>query len=388
LKGYSVTKYIIILTALLISGIACKKSPTAPTEKSPTSCTYPAGNRNFTWRMDTVAWFPSTVGGVWAFSDSDAYLMGYIGEGKPPYNIFMGLHWNGVSWDTSIHGTPMDIKHYSNDVTGDDHFMVSVGYWDIANEKAGLAEFDNNTKTWKGYQFQNSGALYSVWTDGKGFFTAVGPNGMIYTKDGYSAGWIYSKAPTDFAFINVTGVSKNEIYFLGIYYNIGGKAYRQIWRYTNNNWLKLLDNLDTTNTPIKITNNENVIDDLYIYRCSITDSVRVFVIGWESYLFEAKGNSTDYKSINLTTLGLPLRNMGRTGERINAFTPNDVWIFGSRFNFFHWNGSNYQWMIIPGLPNDDLQFGDNRKMVKTSSGKIFFPTEVSSQVYVVEQGTP
>jgi hypothetical protein len=339
--------------------------------------------------MDTVAWFPSTVGGVWAFSDSDAYLMGYIGEGKAPYYIFMGLHWNGASWDTSLHGAPMDIKHYSNDVTGDDHFMVSVGYWAIGNDKAGLAEFDNNTKTWKGYQFQNPGGLLSVWTDGKGFFIAVGPNGMIFTKDGYNANWIYSKAPTDFDLYKVTGVSKNEIYILGNFQqNTTGISFPQIWRYANNIWIKLLDDFDTTNTFIKIPNDDYAIDDLYATRCNITDSLKLYVIGWESCLFEAKGNSTNFKSTNLTRLGLPLRNMGRTGTRINAFTPNDMWIFGTRYNFFHWNGNNYQWMTIPGLPNDDLQFGDNRKMIKTSSGKIFFPTEVSSQVYVVVQGIP
>jgi hypothetical protein len=43
---------------------------------------------------------------------------------------------------------------------------------------------------------------------------------------------------------------------------------------------------------------------------------------------------------------------------------------------------------MPGLPDDDAHFGNQRKMIKTSTGKIFLPTEVSSQVYVVVQGTP
>ena len=106
----------------------------------------------------------------------------------------------------------------------------------------------------------------------------------------------------------------------------------------------------------------------------------------ESFLLTSVDQSLNYDAINLSDLGLPLRQQGRTGLKIDLFTPNDVWIYGTRFNFYHWNGSNFQKMTIPGLPDDDQQFGSQRKMVKTKSGKVFFPTEVSSQVYVVAQG--
>ena len=186
----------------------CATCPPPP----PTNCEYPPGNRNFNWRIDTVGWFPSALGGVWAFSDSDAYLMGYIGEGKPPYRIFVGKHWNGKTWDTDINGTDAEVAHVANDVTGDDHFMVSVGNWSINPSKPGIGEFDNLTKKWKGYQFQTQGELRSVWTDSKGYFIAVGDNAMVYTKDGYTASWVYQKAPTNFNFTKVTGISKNEVY--------------------------------------------------------------------------------------------------------------------------------------------------------------------------------
>jgi hypothetical protein len=134
--------------------------------------------------------------------------LGNIVDGVQPFTSRPGRHWNGNVWSDSIHGTWGynnatqrwgDIAIGPLDVTGDDHFMVTVGFWGIgAIDYAGVAEFDNNMKKWKSYQLTAVGNLYSVWTDGKGYFIAVGDNGMVYTKDGYSATWNYTKAPTNF----------------------------------------------------------------------------------------------------------------------------------------------------------------------------------------------
>src|SRR5690606_24465864 len=187
-----------------------------------------------------------------AFSDSDAYLMGNIFQWtNGVFTGYVGLHWDGSSWNTDINGTVEEIKHVANDVTGDDHYLVSVGNWSINPPKPALGEFDNRTKKWKGYQFQTQGELRSVWTDGKGYFIAVGDNGMVYTKDGYSADWVYSKAPTDFNFTEVTGISKTEIYMRSVVSLATGEFYEQLWKYYNNQWVKLMDDQDTTGMPIK-----------------------------------------------------------------------------------------------------------------------------------------
>ncbi|MDP2303814.1 MAG: hypothetical protein Q8N03_15465 [Ignavibacteria bacterium] len=378
---------LILVTILLIASFSCKRNPVIPPEEEPTNCYYPAGNSNYTWRVDTVAWFPSTVGGVWAFSDSDAYVMGYIGEGKAPWRIFAGIHWDGKQWTTNINGTDEEVGHVANDVTGDDHFMVSVGNWYINPPKPAVGEFDNRMKKWKHYQFQTTGELRSVWTDGKGYFIAAGDNGMVYTKDGYMAEWVYQKVPTEFNFYKLTSVSKNEVYLLG-YKSIGGITYPQIWRYDGKNWLKLLDDIDSAGTLLKIPETEHIIGDLYATRCGISDSLRLYIVGWESNLFETKGSSHQLKKTNLKEFGLPLRNIGRTAQRIFGFSPNDYWVFGTKYNYYHWNGLNFQQVNIQGFPSNVEYSGDNRRMIKTSSGKIFFPAEVSSQVYVIVQGIP
>ena len=69
---------IITLFSIVLFNLGCKKPPTQPPDEKPTTCTYPAGNRNFTWRIDTVAWFPSSLGGVWALSDAYAYAYAYV----------------------------------------------------------------------------------------------------------------------------------------------------------------------------------------------------------------------------------------------------------------------------------------------------------------------
>ena len=95
---------LLVLIYFSLASLKCKKDyPTQP-PPLPTNCEYAAGNRNFTWRLDTVAWFPSTIGGVWAFSDTDAYVMGYI-DGKPPYILRAGRHWNGKIWEDNIYGS-------------------------------------------------------------------------------------------------------------------------------------------------------------------------------------------------------------------------------------------------------------------------------------------
>ncbi|MDP2302827.1 MAG: hypothetical protein Q8N03_10445 [Ignavibacteria bacterium] len=378
---------LILVTILLIASFSCKINPVIPPEEEPTNCFYPAGNRNYTWRVDTVAWFPSWLGGVWAFSDSDAYVMGEIFQRpKGVLTGYLGLHWNGKDWDTNINGTVEEIKHVANDVTGDDQYMVSVGNWSIDPPKPALGEFDHRTNKWKGYQFQIQGELRSVWTDGKGYFIAVGDNGMVYKKDGYTAEWIYQKAPTDYSLHSLAGISKDDIYMSATQNLVTGEHNTQGWKLYKNSWIKLYDTKDTSGMPLQLTTSDYP-NEMGVWRCSITDSLKLYVIGDQSYLFESKGQQLEFRKTNLSDIGLPLKANGRTGVRVNVFTPNDIWIIGTRYNFYHWNGENFIKMLVPGLPADDMQFGWQLRLVKTKSGKMFFGTEVSSQVYVIYQMT-
>ena len=382
------SKYISITIFFVIIFNSCQHS-TEPTVSS-NSCIYPNGNRNFTWRLDTLGWFPSTMGGVHAFSDDDVYAGGYFVtmDHSTVYNI---IHWNGVKWSPIILSDVIaQLGNNPIDVSGDDKIMVTVGEYDFENPKPGIGEFNNQTKQWKGYQFQTSGALRAVWTDGKGYFIASGDNGMVYEKGGYTSEWKYQKAPTDHSLSRIAGVSKNEIYFRG-YKSVAAKLQYELWRLNNNNWLKLYDHPDSSGMPIIFPKNnmDRDIGDISVFRCEKTDSLTINLIGGISYQSRSKGLDLNFKLSNFSDLGLPLEIMDRSGLRTDYFTPNDHWIVGTRFNFFHWNGINFQQMVIPGLPNDNITFGFQRRFKKTKTGKLFIPTQTgSSQVYVVVQGTP
>ena len=371
-----------VLIGFLLLNLGCKKTLTQPVDEKPTTCTYPAGNRNFSWSIDTVAWFPSTLGGVWAFSDSDAYLMGNIFQRPNGISTgYIGLHWNGKKWDTNINGTVDEIKHVANDVAGDDHYMVSVGNWSIDPPKPALGEFDNRTKKWKGYQFQIQGELRSVWTDGKGFFIAAGDNGMVYTKDGYTAEWVYQKAPTEFNLTRVTGISKTEIYLRAVKSLATGEFYQQIWKYSDNVWVKLLDNQNTTGTPIQIPEVGSDIYDIAANRCSITDTLSLYIVGGGLFEFKSKGNQNEYVKREIVSFRQPM-------GYIAFFSPNDYWLSSIGYYLFHWNGTNRQKIEpIPSLPYGQL-WGAFRPLKKGSSGKTWLVLEMDSQVYTILQGVP
>jgi hypothetical protein len=54
----SVRLFLLLLFFVLLA-FSCKDNPVKPPDAQPTNCTYSPGNRNFTWRLDTIGWFGS-----------------------------------------------------------------------------------------------------------------------------------------------------------------------------------------------------------------------------------------------------------------------------------------------------------------------------------------
>jgi hypothetical protein len=166
-----------------------------------------------------------------------------------------------------------------------------------------------------------------------------------------------------------------------------GQEYDQYWKYDGTQWHKLFDNQDTTGNVITLPGDYSAMVDVAAYRCSVTDSLQLYFVGGDSFFLQSKGQRLNFSAINLSAIGLPLRALGSPGYVIGLFTPNDIWVFGIGYYFYQWNGVNFQQMIIPGLPGPGTPIGIQRRMIKTGSGKVFMPSEVSSQIYVVVQGT-
>ena len=177
------------------------------------------------------------------------------------------------------------------------------------------------------------------------------------------------------------------MYVAGLLYNAADQEYNQYWKYDGTRWYKLFDNQDTPGNVITLPADYSRMSDVAVYRCPATDSLKLYLTGWNSFLLQSKGQAQSYSVENLSP-ALPLHNMGNTAGLVDLFSPNDIWFLSAEYNFYEWNGTDFEQVYIPGLPGQETYTGFIGNITKTQSGKIFFPAEVSPQVYVVAQGTP
>ena len=306
------------------------------------------------------------------------------GPTVPGQTSYVGLHWDGQKWGDPISFIAVPVM--ANDVFGDDHVLAAVGYRMLPEGTfAAIAEYDNTSEQWSVNQLQERGELKSVWSDGKGYFVAVGDSGMVYTKDGYAASWEYFQAPTAFSFTTVAGISKKEIYASAQLNLVTGQSYEQVWKYLDDRWIKLMDNQDSTGMAIQIPEAADEVYGVAAIRCSVTDSLYLYVVGFASFEFTSQGQSLLFTKRNLATEGLP--SSQQASGFITLFSPNDYWVSGLEYQIYHWNGSDFKKIEpIPALPYGQL-WGVVSRVQRSHSGKMWMLLEMSSQVFAVLQGT-
>lgn len=354
-----------------------------------TSCDWPPGNRNYSWRIDTVGYWSSTMGGLYVFNDSTAFITGYIKTKNA--GLLPGLTWNGSNWLTDIYNPVPEfpIGHYGNDATGDDTLMVSVGYWGLNLDQAAIGEFNLKTKTWKNYKFEEQGELNSVWTDGKGFYVAVGANGIIYTKDSPTSDWVFSRMEDRYNLKRVSGISKTEWYIIGYKYLDPRKpSVDKVYRMLNGSITILYDSTDLESSILSL--DVEWITDISAIRCVQTDSLYLFVSGSDSYKLTSFEHELSFQSLNLTKLSSGVIEIKLTNGFVFAFTPFDIWLPTLRYGIYHYNGMDIKKIeTIPNLNYGDVyQLGQMVNVKKSDSGKLWILMETWSQNYILIQGTP
>ena len=359
-------------------------------KKKDDSCDWPIGNRNYSWRIDTVGYWPSTMGGLYVFNDSTAFLTGNINDKKN--NQLAGLRWNGTKWLTDIYNPAPEYPagHFGNDAIGDDTLMVSVGYWGLNLDQAAIGEFNLKTKTWTNHKFEVQGELNSVWTDGKGFYIAVGNNGIMYTKDSQSSDWVFSRMEDEFNLNKVAGISETEWYISGYKYpDPRATVNNKIYRVLNGTITVIYDNyhIDSSILPLFGSTSTTRIDAI---RCCISDSLYLFISGEVQVKLSSFENELNFRSINLSKLSSGINEISHFSGYITAFTPNDVWIPTIWFGLYHYNGIDVK--KIESIPS--INYGDTRsdgvlrQVKKSKSGKLWMLMETGSQQYILIQGTP
>lgn len=352
------------------------ENPSSPNKKDPvdppptTSCDEPKTTNDYTWRIDTVGHWPSDLGGVYAFSDSDAYALGDIWDGK---EVYAGLHWDGKKWGKITSGTGDDIGHSSLAISGDQNLMVSVGYAGVANPTPVLAEFDNRTKKWKATKFSGFGAVTSIWTDGTGLFLAGGSYGKLYRKNGYSSSWVTLSCPFDGQIDGIKLLSNGELY-ISQYNN---SSQYQFWRQKNGVWQKIYDSSQPDSTRYI----QFGFDELWgfdMFYCPVTKILAM-------YTFTTRNKTLVYKPEYDRFFGTENsyeQALGSLGHKAKVFAPNDIWFWGGAW--FHWDGKTTQRFKFPGYPS----FVTGTVPSKTKTGKVFIPLNNEGQVWLIAQGVP
>jgi len=358
-------------------------------KKKDDSCDWPIGNRNYSWRIDTVGYWPSTMGGLYVFNDSTAFLTGNINDKKN--NQLAGLRWNGTKWLTDIYNPAPEYPagHFGNDAIGDDTLMVSVGYWGLNLDQAAIGEFNLKTKTWTNHKFEVQGELNSIWTDGKGFYIAVGNNGIMYTKESPSSDWVFSRMDDGFNLTKVSGISKTEWYLSGYKYSTAYRAFiSKTYRYLNGQWLTLYDSSQNESSILNLRNSL-LVNRLQAFRCSDTDSLYLYISGASTFKITSFGHELQFREINLRGLYLDNDESFRSGWVFGS-NPNNIWMPTLYYGLYHYNGSTVQKIeTIPGLPYGDMShWGLVNQMVFSKSGKIWMLMETKVQNYILIQGTP
>lgn len=359
---------------ILFSSISCGRDsnpvdPIVPIK----SCDAEKVTQNYFWRIDTIGLWPTYFGGLHAFSDSNAFAMGYInGE-------YLGKHWDGKNWTTNLFGTPMEIGHWSEAVTGDNNLMVSVGSADVGLPGIpAIGEFNNNQKKWKKTVFQSTGKLSAVWTDQNGFYIAGGSNGFIVVKNSNSSEWQIVPSPVKGTISWISGINKDQIYLSSYFYNTSASSStNELWYYNSGVWTKLYNSEMPDSSSYFEFNGDNKFQGFELNFCSETNELHFLVRSKELqfYFWDSKANrfKLEYPPYFTST--------SRNSTNAKVFAPNDIWFSGNYYQ--HWDGKTVQRVNLP------RNFELGSIVFKTISGKVFIPMgHLSGGGWIVAQGTP
>lgn len=352
-----------------------KKDPVDPSVKS---CENSKSTHEFTWRVDTIGYSVSNVAGIWAFSDSDVYVIGNLTISRPndpnPKGS-LGLHWDGKTWSKNIYGTWLEIGNDPESLTGDKSELVVVGDGFGYNVPA-IGEFNNATKKWKTTQFTDDGIFLSAWTDGTGYFLAGGTNGILYERKNRSSGWTKINGPLNGNIFSLTGVS-SKLFFAFMYAPFSNNE--EVWMSKNGKWTQIYS---TENPDLKTAlpgTKGTRIHHIDGFFCDVTKVFTLYTTSTPFQVFELKEADSLF-----TKVSIPFTSQVPTyWQAIMVIKPNDLWVHGNYL--FHWDGKTVKEIVIPGYPG----YAKSRQVAQTTTGKVFLPLyKNEGGPWIMAIGTP
>lgn len=330
-------------------------TPDDPPDTTVLPCMNPKSSNTFNWDIDSIgereSISNSIAGGIFAFSDSDAFAMGNFYRNG---TIYAGAHWDGKNWIYFTRNSTIQIATYA--VTGDSKRMVAVGGRFTALGGQQVLEFTKSDRKWKKTELSFRGNLYTVWTNGSGYYLAGGDEGLLVEKESDNSEWKIINSPVDFYVYKITGISKDKIFLLGAALQKG----MQIWSRINGIWNLLYDQslTDTTfalNIPLK-----SDMADISVLSCSVGNSVNLYVGTVPVKIFTVMNNGTEF-----TPSKNPFASITREMLVIYPLAKNDIWLTGNYL--YHYNGQS---LVKVSFTGNFSNFSAGIPFV-TSSGKVF-----------------
>ena len=278
-------------------------------------------SHNYTWDLQTIGVFQSSLNDVWGSSPTDVYAVGRVEvpDGDTQSNV---IHFDGNSWRT-VTEAAFDTGFAYGEFGGIFGFSAN----DIWVVGTNVLHWDGNK--WKPFAFTlirtgptSAGVITldtllaanyftAIWgTSSKDLF-AVGDKGVIVHYDGQK--WTKMESGTDLTLRDVWGFSSTDVYCVGADF-FGGQGI--VLRYDGKQW-----------RPVQV-------DPMNSFRrfgvWGIADN-HIYVVGDFAYRF----NGQKWRRIDVPDLNI-------LKQEITGTAANNIVVVGDFGIVLHWNGASWK----------------------------------------------
>ena len=313
--------YLICFASFFISANCKNDSPvTAKPPKDPST---------YSWTIDTLSYEGSTqtlLDNIWGTSPQDVYASGFNERGWGEL-----YHYDGKVWSVVIHGhKKIDVGQVFGFAPNN---IFLVGGYIYLNPSPPPNFLDSSVilhydgQQWNEMEFSRTEELYAIWGISSDYLIAAGKHGALIQYDGLA----WNKLNTDkrFYLSRITG-NKTKIYAFAYVPdpetpdNIG-KAYVLAWKDSNFIIRDSMTTLAEWYNPKFGDSGIQLIND------------KLFSVGSGVFLMEENNQWQKILDVHPNTL------LGIYGTN-----ENNIFVCGSNKTLFHFNGTDWKQLEIPG----------------------------------------
>jgi hypothetical protein len=307
--------------------------------------------RVFTWEVDSIGSYVSSLRDVTVIADDDIWAVGKLGGwGETPTELqYNALHWNGEEWEMvwikflHVSTTGTDRPYGLNDLTAV-HAIRSDAVW-----AAGATPYFYDGEMWTSYQHENSSwdmwthDVLDIWAQNDDDVYFVGRDGWAHHWDGTDFTLI--DLGTEYDLVNMSG-SENRIYIIARNGQLDGST---VYEFAWGEWRKLIESYYLDEDPaIGQWGGFTAVD--------VLEDTAYF--GTSSGLLKYAYENETFSLVPDSVIGIPFF----TIEEVGVLAPNDIHLFNFDERYYHFNGldwKRYDDHLDTGLRLRGADFNEN-----------------------------